>query len=217
MSVLLSKANLADAWPIAADAIEPFTARALTAADASAFRAIRLKSLQTEPVYLAVPYEDEAKQTAQQWRDRCAETPRNCFFGLFHESNLSALSPLTSGMRTRAEGRRFGNQPILSRTIAGRKSPYPCISPARHGRAAILTAPCFASATATAVRPKFISRTARAICSLGKCLGAAIARPRRGTGTRSPWLFHDARAFGSVSNFEGLNYIIDAHNHCAGS
>jgi hypothetical protein len=65
--------------------------RALTAADTGAFRAIRLKSLQTEPVYLGVPYEDEAKHTAQQWRERCTETPEHCFFGLFHGPKLIGL------------------------------------------------------------------------------------------------------------------------------
>jgi hypothetical protein len=88
MTALPSRPDFAEAAPVEGIEAEPFTARALTAADASAFRAIRLQALQTEPRFLGVPYEDEAAHTMQQWQERCTETPGNCFFGLFHGRQL---------------------------------------------------------------------------------------------------------------------------------
>lgn len=92
MTALLLGPEQAEALPPRGTVeIVRFHARALTAADASAFRAIRLEALKTEPVYLGVPYEDEAGHSPQYWRDRCAETDEQCCFGVFDCRNLVGI------------------------------------------------------------------------------------------------------------------------------
>jgi RimJ/RimL family protein N-acetyltransferase len=84
--------SLPTALPIGA----PIELRSLTPDDAPAFRAIRLEALKRDGRYFAASYQAEAAQPLDAWRDRCAETDRQCVIGLVDHGALvgiTAVSP----------------------------------------------------------------------------------------------------------------------------
>ena len=66
-----------------------YSVEALNANHANAFKAIRLEALSgNDRKYFGASYEEERGFTADQWRQRCVQTPYNSVFGLFAEDNL---------------------------------------------------------------------------------------------------------------------------------
>lgn len=78
---------------LAAD-LDAITIRPLTAADVSAFRALRLEAVAKDGLYFATSYEAEATRPPDAWREQCAEVNRRCVLGLFDRGQLVGISAL---------------------------------------------------------------------------------------------------------------------------
>jgi len=72
--------------------LEQCTIRPLSSSDMSAFRAIRLEAIQSDPSVFAASYEEEKARTAQQWRELAKETNERCWIGVFNEGELVGIT-----------------------------------------------------------------------------------------------------------------------------
>ncbi len=78
------------------DAVEPYHLRRFLPDDWQVYRAIRLEALQTESHFFGSGYEEELKETEEQWRKRLSH-PVGATWGLFYETEcvgLTGISPL---------------------------------------------------------------------------------------------------------------------------
>ena len=79
------------------DGTEQMSIRVLTAKDARSFRSIRLEALKRKESgkYFGTSYEEEKKQSLDQWRARCSEDADHCVVGLFDNNKLVGISAVT--------------------------------------------------------------------------------------------------------------------------
>ena len=98
MSSLLPRVDRTEAQPTPApdlSRIHHFTVRQLNENDGGAFKAIRLEALQVDGRYFGASYEEEAKLTSEQWRQRCRATEDHCIFGLLNNDKLIGVLEAT--------------------------------------------------------------------------------------------------------------------------
>jgi GNAT superfamily N-acetyltransferase len=70
--------------------------RSLTAADTSAYRALRQRILNTrDALYFSDSYEREAQLTESQWPEWCAEKREHCILGTFDKAELVGIIMIT--------------------------------------------------------------------------------------------------------------------------
>ncbi len=78
--------------------------RPLTSADASAFRSLRLESLEKDGRFFKKPDDDETRFTLAQWQERAKETPDQCWFGMFAHNDMVGIARIYKTADDTAEG-----------------------------------------------------------------------------------------------------------------